>query len=206
MTDPWNHYSNSKHKFFPKKIHRNYSDVGGKQCIRASWQTEELIQHEQTYPKLLAVMQWRPCVCHWTQSLLENNFLPTLKPLFQSNTPSHCIYVFTRYRNLALASGLTTFPPSYPGPGFCGLCFYKDLSSAATAATTDAVTSLASCSPPTSIATTSSHHHYHHHHSTSSNDSMSRDSQLRSETNEEQQKNIWKLLKGIKMYLILWMC
>nr|CAD7586276.1 unnamed protein product [Timema genevievae] len=28
--------------------------------------------------------------------------------------------------NLALASGLTSFPASYPTAGFCGLCFYKD--------------------------------------------------------------------------------
>ncbi|XP_021918509.1 homeobox protein rough-like [Zootermopsis nevadensis] len=99
-------------------------------------------------------------------------------------------HIDQQYRNLALASGLTAFPQSYPGPGFCGLCLYKDLSSSATATSTDAVTSLGNCLPATPLATTVSHHHYHHHHSTNSNDSTSQDSQLRNETSETQQKKI----------------
>jgi len=91
---------------------------------------------------------------------------------------------------LALASGLTAFPPSFPGAAFCGLCFYKDLSSSDTAAATDPMISPARCqTSPTGATTTDHHHHHHHHHqhlSTNSNDSTPPDSsQLQKELSEQ---------------------
>ncbi|KAJ9577335.1 hypothetical protein L9F63_006079, partial [Diploptera punctata] len=84
-------------------------------------------------------------------------------------------HIDQQYRNLALASGLTTFPPAYPGSGFCGLCFYKDLPTTVTSTT----------SPP--LGETSAPHHYHNQHSTSSNDSNSQDSHMQAESNDDRQ-------------------
>ncbi|GFG30122.1 hypothetical protein Cfor_09523 [Coptotermes formosanus] len=90
-------------------------------------------------------------------------------------------HIDQQYRNLALASGLTAFPPSYPGAAFCGLCFYKDLSSADTAGPTDPMTSPAHCHTSPPVATTINHHH----HSASSNDSPPQDGQVRKERSEQ---------------------
>lgn len=84
-------------------------------------------------------------------------------------------------RNLALASGLTAFPQSYPGSAFCGLCFYKDLSSTDTATVAHPTVSPARCHTSPPVATTTNRQNT----STNSTDSTSQNSQLRKERTEQ---------------------